>query len=811
MDLYREQLRLEKEMIEEGRNRFLRSISESTFGNTPMGQKILRHFFQPVLESVKNDLKGKRPIGVNMAAMSAVSKLNAEKCVLLTFKVILDNVSMHKVRYQNITADIGSAIEAETRYEQFKADHRKEFFQIEAHAAVYTELYKKHRVFKQAYEAHYQDWEPWDIKTRANLGNYLVQKVCNVTGLLDVFTIIEKTGRRKAPIKYFSLTQEAMQWIEAEIEYLSDIFPAYSPMVVKPIPWEDMFTGGYLSHMDGRVTFVKNHNRSYLDDLNKTEMPIVFDAVNAVQSTPWSINHKVLDVAQQLWDTDAHLDLVDFPYREDLPIKPWPFPDSQKEFSDEEKLKIREWKVEKFKTAKINLKYKSQRLRVLRILSLASKFGKYEEIYFPYNCDFRGRVYPLPLFLNPQGCNLAKGVLQFANGKAIDSKEAVDWLMIHGANCYGYDKVPFKDRLSWVEDHHNEILASASDPYSTTFWMEADSPWQFLAFCFEWEKFYNEGLGYISHLPICVDGSCNGLQHFSAMILDEVGGKSVNLTPSETPQDIYQDVADKVKKSLVLEASDLAFDWLTYGVDRKLTKTPVMVLPYGGTRYSTAEKLNVELMDHYAKTGHHQEFSASLVGAANYMSRKIWDAIEETVQSAPKVMGFLQAIGKLCARSNLPVIWETPSGFKVRQDYPKLKKRRVRLQFLGKHVEPQFTNGKDAFQNPRKAIQGISPNYVHSMDASALHITVYRLLHEFNVKDFMMVHDSYGAHACHLADMSRVLREVFTEMYKSDQLSILLDQVKEYLPEETHKDLPKPPEKGSLDINSVMDSEFFFA
>ena len=33
-----------------------------------------------------------------------------------------------------------------------------------------------------------------------------------------------------------------------------------------------------------------------------------------------------------------------------------------------------------------------------------------------------------------------------------------------------------------------------------------------------------------------MDGSCNGLQHYAALALDEPGGAAVNLVPSDRPQ-----------------------------------------------------------------------------------------------------------------------------------------------------------------------------------------------------------------------------------------------------------------------------------
>ncbi|WP_323166737.1 DNA-directed RNA polymerase, partial [Pseudomonas bubulae] len=71
-------------------------------------------------------------------------------------------------------------------------------------------------------------------------------------------------------------------------------------------------------------------------------------------------------------------------------------------------------------------------------------------------------------------------------------------------------------------------------------------PFCFLAFCFEWAGVVEHGGLWESALPIAFDGSCSGIQHFSAMLKDERGGRAVNLLPSETVQDIYRLVSDGV-------------------------------------------------------------------------------------------------------------------------------------------------------------------------------------------------------------------------------------------------------------------------
>src|SRR4029079_6377782 len=64
-----------------------------------------------------------------------------------------------------------------------------------------------------------------------------------------------------------------------------------------------------------------------------------------------------------------------------------------------------------------NATLRSRRLQIVKTLTVAEEFAEYERIYFPHQLDFRGRVFALPQWLNPQGPDYAKGLLTFAEGK----------------------------------------------------------------------------------------------------------------------------------------------------------------------------------------------------------------------------------------------------------------------------------------------------------------------------------------------------------------------------------------------------------
>ena len=48
-------------------------------------------------------------------------------------------------------------------------------------------------------------------------------------------------------------------------------------------------------------------------------------------------------------------------------------------------------------------------------------------IYYPHTLDWRGRAYPLPMWLQPQGNDLSRGLLQFTEGKPLHSPRAIWW------------------------------------------------------------------------------------------------------------------------------------------------------------------------------------------------------------------------------------------------------------------------------------------------------------------------------------------------------------------------------------------------
>lgn len=151
---------------------------------------------------------------------------------------------------------------------------------------------------------------------------------------------------------------------------------------------------------------------------------------------------------------------------------------------------------------------------------------------------------PVPPHLSNVGSDLCRGMLTFAEAKPL-GKRGLFWLKVHLANFAGKDKMSFDERAAYTDDNMANVRASVDDPFSDDpWWKTLDDPFQGLATCHEIVRAIDSGdpESYECCLPVHMDGSCNGLQHYAALGRDTVGGKAVNLLESEGPEDVCKSV-----------------------------------------------------------------------------------------------------------------------------------------------------------------------------------------------------------------------------------------------------------------------------
>lgn len=663
--------------------------------------------------------------------------------------------------------------------------------------------YWRMKTIRNYFDAEMLEWAAWGTREKLHVGYALLLLFRDSTGLVET----------TSDDQYVKLHPDFIGHMETMIQSRVQDYMLYMPMVVPPRPWteEHLFRGGYLSGKNVRTyPLIKGARKRDVSRLMNMDWSRVIPAVNALQETPWRVNTRMLDLLT--WTMmEKGGGVAGLPLASPKPMPPEPI-----NYRTDEDVKKTHNKA-CFLIHDENRRAISKRMAVFYTVSLGNRFKEVTELYFPHNLDSRGRAYPIPAFLNPQGPDFTKALLEFSKGIAIDNDEQAAWLAVAGANAYGNDKVSLQDRVDWVQDNEELIFSIATDPTSDHRWMDASEPFQFVRFCLEWKAFWDNGYGYVSHMVVPVDATCSGLQHYAAMLRDEVGGKSVNLIPGFKRQDIYQDVANLVIERLMIDGTDMAKNWIKFGIDRKMTKRQVMVVPYAGTfsscmdytREAVREKLEGGMICPW-DTSDWEVNKDHIV----YLSRFIWDAIDEVVVKGKEAMRWLADAARAFTKEankkpgnafDKRLSWVTPDGFEVIHFRAETAKKQIETSMDGRlqltfYEETQKLDSKDM-------ALAVAPNFVHSLDACHLRMSVIKGM-ENGIRDFGMVHDSFGVHA---ARMPRFLRDcvkpAFIEMYQRNMLAELQGN----LSQDEGIKLPSMPTMGSLDLNGVLESEFFFS
>lgn len=805
--LFARELLLEQEAVTAGiatyRSRTQRMVGLESETTSNYGKRMLATAIEPMEGAIQQFIADahSKP-GAKALSVQYLECLDSDVVALIASRVILDGICTVK-SYQRIATAIGSGLEDEVRFRAFENQNKPLFKKVNKTFDDGPWSYNKSRrrsTLAHAAKKFNIQHAAWPKVDKVHLGSALINMFCETTAFAEVVDV--KNGG-KGMIKMLKSTEAWQRWIEKCKARSELLCPTFMPMIVPPKPWTTPTSGGYWGPWF-KPKLVKSRFKGYLQELHNREMPAVYQAVNALQDTAWRVNGAMLTLVQELWE--AGLEVKGMPSRHDTPLPPKPADNESNAAAKTE------WKKRAGDIYRSNMKAGGKRMQVAKIMYLADKFAPEQAMWFPVSMDFRGRVYMAPQYLNPQGCDLAKSLLTFAAGKPLGATGAY-WLFVHAANTFGFDKCSLDARRDWTHVNLQRITDCANDPLANRWWMEADKPFQFLAACVELLGYTTDGgEGYVCSLPIMVDGSCNGLQHFSAILRDPVAGAHVNLVPSEQPADIYAAVASEVVRLLKTDAAaghEFAQVWLDYGITRKMCKRPVMVLPYGGTRMAFKEYLLAHVFEEEHERHVTRPFAKAVTTAADYLTTLLTAAMDRIIIGPRVAMKWLRDVARVVCKEGAPINWTTPTGFWVQQAYPELKALRVKTKVGDEIIKLTLREEVVGKLDSRKQAQGVSPNFVHSMDAAALALTI-NTSHALGLRSFAAIHDSYGTLAADMQVLLDTLRGEFVQMYEAnDVFAQFRDEACAVLADPSK--IPALPPTGTLDLNGVLRSDFFFA
>lgn len=824
MNLYEEQRRLEEEATAAGYRRFEKRLrrAEEAGRSTEEGggKKLLREALVNMALAVGKLCNDAGTRGPTPPIVKWANAIGHDVIAYLTLKATLDAVlgaarkdsryAPGKIPLNVVVAAITRLVKDELKMKVFKAkepglyQYKMERFDTNNYA---------HRLRSMRATMKWAEIEDHDLIKPGHelrLGVQLLDVLIQTTGLVEHRTVQSNRKHRssngsKVPNRELIVvpTERTLEWIAQRNNFMSLLEPIFKPMVIPPAPWDREQPGGYWFEQAGKLPLVRgrDHRENRLIH-NHVDMPEVYAALNAVQETAWSINNYVLKAVQVIQQGGRERGGILTFEQKPLPPKP---PDI-----DTNRDARRQWKYEAKLVHDQNAAHRNKVIEQARTIATAQSVCEYREIFFPHSLDFRGRLYPAVPYLSPQGDDLSRALLMFAHGKRIKGSER--YLAIHGANCMGehnglkLDKATADERVAWVHQHSDAIVRSGNDFEAEKFWEQAEKPLQFLAFCFEWAWYKKVGDTFVSRLPVAQDGTCNGLQHYAALTRDSGMAQHVNLMPGDRPADIYQVICDAVEDRLNTDChdgSDLACEWIMSGlVTRSLVKRPVMTYPYGTNVYGITDTLRDDLPS--------SGTPPDLKNAFRYLAQTIWDTMETVVTGAHRTMQCLQEIVRRQLRANdAPLVWVTPLGFPVIQSYNNYTFRQINTELAGCPIYPSVYFTAPGVMKHRH-VNGIAPNFIHSLDATALMMTVNAAV-KLGLTEFGMVHDSYATLAADAGTLADVIRVQFYKMYTEYSI---LDSFYKDMQEQYPKDEDVVPDmkviSGDLSMDHLLRSRYFF-
>lgn len=835
--LRRRQIKMETEAWEEAAREYQELLvdmcEQKLAPNLPYIKSLFLGWFEPLRNVIAEEQETCRD-GTNRSAYAPYfDQLPADMMAVITMHklmgLLMSGGGSGTCRVVQAACQIGEAIEHEARIYRFLERSKKTTTSVnnveEASDSKTKDqqklrrkvvmLMKKQKLQQVRGIVKEQDGvKPWGQDGQVKLGSRLIQLLIEtayiqppvdqlgdgppdirpafIHALKNVVKDGQKASRRYGVIECDSLVRKGL---EKSARHM--VIP-YMPMLVPPLDWTGYNQGAYLFLPSSVMrTHGAKQQRDAVKRSSRSQLQPVFEALNTLGNTKWRINKKVLAVIDRIWAGGGCIaNLVD---RQDIPLPEEP------DAEDEAEIKKWKWKVKNVKKA--NSERHSQRCDIELKLAVARKMRDEDGFFYPHNLDFRGRAYPMHPHLNHLGSDLCRGILEFAEGRPLGTS-GLRWLKIHLANLYagGVDKLPYDGRITFTENHLDDIFDSADRPLEgKRWWLGAEDPFQCLSVCINLAEAFRSPSPEmtISHMPVHQDGSCNGLQHYAALGRDKLGAVAVNLVAGDKPADVYSGIAARVLEIMRRDAKkDPATDpnvararLLINQVDRKMVKQTVMTSVYGVTYIGARDQIKRRLKERGAI-----EDDAELFAAACYAAKITLTALGEMFEAARSIMSWLGDCAKIIASENQPVRWMTPLGLPVVQPYRKVGRHLIKtsLQVLTLQRETD----KVMVKRQRTAFP---PNFVHSLDGS--HMMMTAIACKEAGLNFAGVHDSYWTHACDVDDLNRILREKFVELYDAPILENLLEGFQKSFPS---LNFPPLPERGDFNLKEVLNSPYFF-
>jgi DNA-directed RNA polymerase len=650
---------------------------------------------------------------------------------------------------------------------------------------------------------------------------------------IDMLTLVPIFERDDDGVLSIPLTDELDETLTDAIRALVVHSPFLEPLAHPPVPWTGFDKGGLPSDYWAKIELIRGchpaQRNAVIKAIGTGKMKPALDAIAALQNTAFTVNQPVLEFVKR---------------------------SAAPPVLNKKLVERTDW-LAKQELAAIY----AQNMVWVSDITVAETAPA--QFFVPLVLDFRGRLYGVPSF-NFGRTDYVRAMFLFADGEPINEEGLIYLKAHCAAKADGNvwsrvrkpSELDLEGRIAWTEENlpmllkiGNSVLCG-DNPQELDWLLSAiDDRYQFVAACTELAPAiasFGDDAGFVSRLPLSFDATNSAGQHYSAMTSSEDEGRFVNLTGPEAGtftaldpitnekfsntvsgagDDLYRRIIFEVWQEWQSLWPELENWKAAYGVDsetpkerqhrerfirarklfdafdRSLVKRAVVAYFYG-SRAGKFEKVG----DDFVASGMTEMIAEVLeerkqfVGHASTLAKLTQDAIKKVMPKACEARSFLRRLARRCSKHNKPFRWTTATGMPVINAYFEKITERVKTPKKNRISQITLTIGNTDNIVPQDAVRAAPANFVHSLDASHLHLIALAAAAE-NIP-LVAVHDSFATIATRAKRLNEIIREQFVVLHGCDWLNVARESVRHDLPKTA--ELPPRPKRGTLDITDVL-------
>ena len=577
---------------------------------------------------------------------------------------------------------------------------------------------------------------PWSYDQRLIIGAWILRAVVRAS---DTFKEQTKVVDGKTQ-KYLVLSDAAEDKRSELMEYAKTYSMQLLPMMIHPEPVSNLTLGGWLTDS------LQQPEKSFSGHIELSQRHLEF--INRQARVPFQINPFSYELLNQLVERELQLGKFHYQQMEDLPsIAQMLGYDSVSDPVEQDRL-IRS-DTDAFKRAKRewsdakdrNLAKLQKSLMAHQVLDKAKHLLEDEQFYIPMKFDFRGRIYSRVPFISFQSNDCGRYLIRFAEKTPVD-RRTEHWLKVGISNAGGNDKLCWDDRIHWFDINKDEIInvgrmidgGDFTRAYEFLTQDHIDDPFCLAALANEYVKVFVDKTQDYTQCYVCVDASCSGTSIFNAWRRNKNGGRKVNLIETDSPQDIYMAVWEKIKSRAKTFDSEFLKRLESSKLLRKMMKTTYVPASYASPTQEQLRKLK-----QFNKTLKKAGIEFNETQLAELLS--LWESALDDVSSISTVVNWFQDRTKEAFENGATEIHYTScNGSKMTLRYPKTKLKRIKLPSRGSTLFTQASVHEPIEEtNKRKLKTAVTSNVTHLTDASALCETLWNW-----EGPFVGIHDACG-------------------------------------------------------------------